>query len=128
MRAATVTPQLAGTLSRRGSKSVTIAIESGSDRMRRVVNKKLSREEISAAAWYAKEGGLKSLKLYGMVGLPTEQDDDIEATADLLLDLKKQTPGLVARSQAGASLRAHGRHGRTLLRRLHHQIVRGHSG
>jgi radical SAM superfamily enzyme YgiQ (UPF0313 family) len=94
VRAATVTPQLAETLSRRGSKSVTIAIESGSDRMRRVVNKKLSREEISAAARYAKEGGLKSLKLYGMVGLPTEQDDDIEATADLLLDLKKQTPGL----------------------------------
>jgi radical SAM superfamily enzyme YgiQ (UPF0313 family) len=93
VRAATVTPQLAETLSRRGSKSVTIAIESGSDRMRRVVNKKLSREEISAAARYAKEGGLKSLKLYGMVGLPTEQDDDIEATADLLLDLKKQTPG-----------------------------------
>ncbi|WP_250395734.1 radical SAM protein [Synechococcus sp. MU1655] len=94
VRAATVTPQLAGTLSRRGSKSVTIAIESGSDRMRRVVNKKLSREEISVAARYAKEGGLKSLKLYGMVGLPTEQDDDIEATADLLLDLKKRTPGL----------------------------------
>ncbi|QNI90347.1 methylthiotransferase/radical SAM-type protein [Synechococcus sp. ROS8604] len=94
VRAATVTPQLAGTLSRRGSKSVTIAIESGSDRMRRVVNKKLSREEINDAARYAKEGGLKSLKLYGMVGLPTEQDDDVEATADLLLDLKKQTPGL----------------------------------
>ena len=94
VRAATVTPDLARTLSRRGSKSVTIAIESGSERMRRVVNKKLSREEINAAARYAKEGGLKKLKLYGMVGLPTEQDDDIEATADLLLDLKNQNPGL----------------------------------
>ena len=46
VRAATVTPELGRTLARRGSRSLTIAIESGSDRMRRVVNKKLAREEI----------------------------------------------------------------------------------
>ena len=94
VRAATVTPQLGRILARRGSQSLTIAIESGSERMRRVVNKKLSGEEIFAAARYAKEGGLKGLKLYGMAGLPSEEDADIEATADLLLDLKKVTPGL----------------------------------
>jgi radical SAM superfamily enzyme YgiQ (UPF0313 family) len=94
VRAATVTPQLAGTLASRGSRSLTIAIESGSERMRRVVNKKLATEEILAAARYAKEGGLTGLKLYGMAGLPLEQDDDIEATAALLLQLKKSTPGL----------------------------------
>ncbi|CAK6687581.1 radical SAM protein [Synechococcus sp. BA-124 BA4] len=94
VRAATVTPQLGRILARRGSKSLTIAIESGSERLRRVVNKKLSREEIFAAARYAKEGGLSGLKLYGMAGLPTEDDEDIEATADLLLALKKATPGL----------------------------------
>lgn len=94
VRAATVTPQLGRILARRGSKSLTIAIESGSDRLRQVVNKKLSGEEIFAAARYAKEGGLSGLKLYGMAGLPTEVDDDIEATADLLLALKKATPGL----------------------------------
>ena len=94
VRAATVTPQLGRILARRGSKSLTIAIESGSDRLRQVVNKKLSSEEIFAAARYAKEGGLSGLKLYGMAGLPTEVDDDIEATADLLLALKKATPGL----------------------------------
>jgi len=94
VRAATVTPQLGRILARRGSKSLTIAIESGSDRLRQVVNKKLSFEEIFAAARYAKEGGLSGLKLYGMAGLPTETDDDIEATADLLLALKKATPGL----------------------------------
>jgi radical SAM superfamily enzyme YgiQ (UPF0313 family) len=94
VRAATVTPQLGRILARRGSKSLTIAIESGSERMRRVVNKKLSSEEIFAAARYAKEGGLSGLKLYGMAGLPSEEDADIEATADLLLALKKATPGL----------------------------------
>ncbi|MCP9824943.1 radical SAM protein [Synechococcus sp. EJ6-Ellesmere] len=94
VRAATVTPQLARILAKRGSKSLTIAIESGSQRMRDVVNKKLSQEDIFAAARYAKEGGLTGLKLYGMVGLPTECDEDLEATADLLLSLKKATPGL----------------------------------
>jgi radical SAM superfamily enzyme YgiQ (UPF0313 family) len=62
--------------------------------MREVVNKKLTTDEIYAAARYAKEGGLTGLKLYGMVGLPTEEEADVEATAQLLLDLKKATPGL----------------------------------
>jgi radical SAM superfamily enzyme YgiQ (UPF0313 family) len=94
VRAATVTPELGRILAKRGSKSLTIAIESGSERMRQVVNKKLASEEIYAAARYAKEGGLTGLKLYGMVGLPTEEEADVEATAQLLLDLKKATPGL----------------------------------
>ena len=94
VRAATVTPELGRTLARHGSRSLTMAIESGSDRMRRVVNKKLDREEIFAAARYAREGGLTGLKLYGMVGLPTEEEDDVEATAALLLALKQATPGL----------------------------------
>ena len=94
VRAATVTPELASILASRGSKSLTIAIESGSERMRSVVNKKLSEEEIHAAARYAKEGGLSGLKLYGMAGLPSEKEADIEATAELLLALKKATPGL----------------------------------
>ena len=94
VRAATVTPQLGRILAKRGSKSLTIAIESGSERMRTVVNKKLSTEEIFAAARYAKDGGLTGLKLYGMVGLPSEDDADVDATAQLLLDLKKATPGL----------------------------------
>ena len=94
VRAATVTPELARILAKRGSRSLTIAIESGSDRMREVVNKKLSTEAIHAAATHAKQGGLTGLKLYGMVGLPTETDADVDATADLLLNLKKATKGL----------------------------------
>ena len=94
VRAATVTAELGRILAKRGSKSLTIAIESGSERMRQVVNKKLATEEIYTAARYAKEGGLTGLKLYGMVGLPTEDEADVEATAELLLALKKATPGL----------------------------------
>jgi radical SAM superfamily enzyme YgiQ (UPF0313 family) len=94
VRAATVTAELGRILAKRGSKSLTIAIESGSERMREVVNKKLATEEIYAAARYAKEGGLSGLKLYGMVGLPSEEEADVETTAELLLALKKATPGL----------------------------------
>ena len=92
VRAATVTADLARILAKRGSRSLTIAIESGSERLRAVVNKKLSSEEIHAAARHAREGGLHGLKLYGMAGLPSEQEEDIEATASLLLALKKATP------------------------------------
>ena len=94
VRAATVTPELGKMLARRGSKSLTIAIESGSERIRKIVNKKLAQEEIFAAARYAREGGLSGLKLYGMVGLPREEEADVEASAELLLSLKKATPGL----------------------------------
>ncbi len=94
VRAATVTPELTRILARRGSRSLTIAIESGSERLRQVVNKKLSGEAITAAATQARAGGLSGLKLYGMVGLPSETDDDIEATAALLLDLRRHAPGL----------------------------------
>ncbi|HGY5545907.1 MAG TPA: B12-binding domain-containing radical SAM protein, partial [Prochlorococcus sp.] len=94
VRTATVNPELTNILSRRGSKSLTIAIESGSERIRTMVNKKLIQEEIFAAAKYAREGGLSGLKLYSMVGLPTEEDIDVDATAELLLALKKTNPGL----------------------------------
>nr|YP_002049042.1 hypothetical protein PCC_0392 [Paulinella chromatophora]ACB42832.1 hypothetical protein PCC_0392 [Paulinella chromatophora] len=94
VRASTVTSDLARILSKRGSKSLTIAIESGSSRVRNVINKKLAEEEIFAAASYAKEGGLSKIKLYGMVGLPTEEESDIYATSNLMLQLKKSTPGL----------------------------------
>ena len=70
------------------------AIESGSERLRQLVNKKLERDEIFAAARHAKQGGLSGLKLYGMVGLPSEEVADVEATAALLLELKQATPGL----------------------------------
>ena len=94
VRAATVTADLGRILARRGSRSLTIAIESGSERLRAVVNKKLASEEIFAAARHARDGGLSGLKLYGMVGLPSEEEADVEATAALLLALRRATPGL----------------------------------
>jgi len=94
VRTGTVTEKLARSLVRHDTRSITIAVESGSDRLRQIINKKLETEEIVQAAINAKAGGLSSLKLYGMVGIPGEQPDDLEATVDLLKTLKKAAPGL----------------------------------
>lgn len=94
MRTNTITPKLSKTLADHGTRSITIAIESGSERLRNIVNKKLDQDEIYQAARYAKEGGLKGLKFYGMSGVPGERPEDLEATVDLMLDLKKKVPNL----------------------------------
>jgi radical SAM superfamily enzyme YgiQ (UPF0313 family) len=94
VRTNTVNPKLTETLTRHGTKSVTIAIESGSERVRHIVNKKLETDDIIAAAINAKAGGLSALKLYGMAGIPGETPDDLAMTADLMLQLKKVAPGL----------------------------------
>ena len=89
MRAGTVTLEMAELLVELGVKSMTIAIESGSERLREIMNKKLSEAEIFSACENALNGGIKAIKLYGMVGMPYETDADIEATIDLLKRLKK---------------------------------------
>ena len=94
VRTNTVTVQLAKILAQRGTQSVTIAVESGSDRIRRIINKKLDHEEILQAARNAQAGGLQSLKLYGMVGIPGEEPEDLEQTLDLLWQIKKTAPKL----------------------------------
>ncbi|MCT7950443.1 B12-binding domain-containing radical SAM protein [Ancylothrix sp. C2] len=94
VRTNTVTEQLASTLSQRGTKSLTIAVESGSEQVRKIINKKLENSEIIQAAVNAKAGGLSGLKLYGMVGLPGEGVDDLAATVGMMRDLKKAAPGL----------------------------------
>ncbi len=94
VRTNTLTEKLAKTLSRLDSRSVTIAIESGSQRLRLIINKKLEDQEILRAAANAAKGGLKGLKLYGMAGLPGEQDEDFKETIALLKTIKKNNPTL----------------------------------
>ncbi len=94
VRTNTVTEKLAKILANRDTKSITIAVESGSDRLRRIINKKLENEEIIEAAVNAKVGGLKGIKFYGMVGLPGEEMEDLDGTVEMMLALKKAVPGL----------------------------------
>ncbi len=94
VRAGTLTEKMTTLLAKRGAHSVTIAVESGSERLRQVINKKLSNQEIDRACAVALAGGLKGLKLYGMVGLPSEEEGDLEATQAMLLHLKQRYRGL----------------------------------
>ncbi|MFQ4144756.1 radical SAM protein [Chlorogloeopsis sp. ULAP02] len=94
VRTNTVTVQLAQTLAKRDTKSLTIAVESGSSRVRQIINKKLDNDEIIQAAMNAKAGGLTNLKLYGMVGIPSEEPEDLDATVAMMRDIKKAAPGL----------------------------------
>ena len=94
VRTNTVTVQLAQTLAKRDTRSLTIAIESGSEKLRQIINKKLHNDEIIQAAVNAKAGGLTSLKLYGMVGIPGELPEDLSQTVAILRSIKKAAPGL----------------------------------
>ncbi|MEG5174279.1 radical SAM protein [Microcoleus sp. B3-D7] len=94
VRTNTVTVKLAEILTNRDSKSVTIAVESGSARLRKIVNKKLTNDEIIQAAINAKAGGLKGIKLYGMAGIPGEEMEDLEETVEMMRAMRKAAPGL----------------------------------
>jgi len=67
--------------------SLTFAPEGGSQRMRDVINKNISEEEIFEGVRLAFEGGWDRLKLYFVIGLPTEEDEDLCAIAKLAMEL-----------------------------------------
>ena len=67
--------------------SLTFAPEAGSQRLRNVINKGLTREDILHGAGLAFEGGWSRVKLYFMLGLPTETEEDIRGIAELSNDI-----------------------------------------
>jgi len=71
-----------------GEKTITIAPETGSDRLRRVINKTVTNDEIVDRAELIFASGIENLKLYYMLGLPTETDEDLVAIRDLTLQLR----------------------------------------
>jgi radical SAM superfamily enzyme YgiQ (UPF0313 family) len=71
-----------------GERTITIAPETGSDRLRRVINKTVTNDEILDRADLIFAGGIENLKLYYMIGLPTETDDDLVAIRDLTLQMR----------------------------------------
>ncbi|MGI9016165.1 MAG: TIGR03960 family B12-binding radical SAM protein [Euzebya sp.] len=76
--------ELADELARNGRRTgLTFAPEAGSERMRRVINKMVSEEDMLRTAETAFSSGWRHIKLYFMIGLPTETDDDVIAIADL---------------------------------------------
>jgi radical SAM superfamily enzyme YgiQ (UPF0313 family) len=73
-----------------GCRTVTLAPETGGERLRRVVNKRITDEEILAAAEAVAEAGIPNLKLYFMIGLPTETEEDREEIVTLLVKVRER--------------------------------------
>ncbi len=83
LHATTLTENLVRQVRRVRKTGFTIAPEAGSQRLRDVINKNLTEDQILEAARLAFEAGWTLLKLYFMIGLPTETDDDIDALIQL---------------------------------------------
>ena len=73
-----------------GERTLTIAPETGSDRLRRVINKTVTNDEILDRAELIFANGIESLKLYYMIGLPTETDEDLVAIRDMTLGMRER--------------------------------------
>ncbi len=96
----------AGTLAKLaagGLKTMTIAPEAGSERLRRAVNKRMTDDDVLGAVRLAADAGILNVKCYFLIGLPGERDEDIDALAALA---KKIRDELLAGS------RRHGRAGK----------------
>jgi radical SAM superfamily enzyme YgiQ (UPF0313 family) len=72
-----------------GERTLTIAPETGSDRLRRVINKTVTNDEILEKTELIFANGIENLKLYYMIGLPTERDEDLTAIRDLTVSMRE---------------------------------------
>ncbi|HHO48077.1 MAG TPA: radical SAM protein [Desulfobacteraceae bacterium] len=89
LRADRISGALLSLLSRSGLKSAAIAPDGASERLRRVINKGLTEKDLLTAAVRLVEAGILHLKLYVMIGLPTETDEDLHELAVLVRRLRE---------------------------------------
>jgi radical SAM superfamily enzyme YgiQ (UPF0313 family) len=87
------TPEIVNILVKAGQKNLTLAIEAGSERLRKVVNKNITEEQILKATDTAVKCGLKGIKIYGMLGIPTETQEDLDEIITLAGKIKTINKG-----------------------------------
>src|SRR6266404_4155581 len=83
LRADSLTDDLVASLARGGHRTLTMAPEAGTERLRRVIRKAITDEQILAACDLVRARGIPNLKTYFMIGQPTETPDDVAAIPDL---------------------------------------------
>lgn len=93
LRTDSVSDDVVKTLVLGGQKHSTIAIEAASERLRKFINKNLKEEQILNAVKTAGENGLKGLKIYSMLGIPTETETDISEFLSLAKKIKNENKG-----------------------------------
>ena len=82
-RADSVTEELVASLSRSGLRTITLAPEAGSVRMRKIINKGIEEEHLRHTVDLALQAGIRQFRLYLMIGLPYEEEEDIKAIVDM---------------------------------------------
>ncbi len=87
LRPGMLTPEIAENILRVRKTGLTLVPEAGTERLRRVINKNISEDEILQAAAYAFSSGWRKIKLYFMVGLPTETQEDIQGIVDTVKNI-----------------------------------------
>ena len=92
LRADRLDDEFVGLLARGGYRSMTVALDAASARLRNVIEKNIKDRHVERAAELARAHGMRHLKLYVIVGLPDETDEDREELAQLVLRLKKTLP------------------------------------
>ena len=92
LRADRLTPELADLLARGGYRTLTVALDGASRRLRQEIDRKTGEEDVLRAATLAKAAGMKRLKLYVMVGLPGETDADLDELARFVRELASALP------------------------------------
>ena len=88
-RADSVTEKLVEALAQSGQRTLTLAPEAGSVKIRNVINKGIEEEHLFHAVKLGVEAGVKNYRMYIMVGLPKETSEDIDAIIDMTVRLKK---------------------------------------
>ncbi|MFA4858917.1 MAG: TIGR03960 family B12-binding radical SAM protein [Candidatus Margulisiibacteriota bacterium] len=86
------------------SSNLTVAPEAGSERLRQVIRKDLTEADILAGAQAAFAGGINALKLYFMIGLPTETNEDVLAICDLARKILKVGKSVNPRARVTVNL------------------------
>jgi radical SAM superfamily enzyme YgiQ (UPF0313 family) len=90
LRADIINSSLLELLGSSNLKSAAIAPDGASERLRRVINKGITENDVLAATEILAQKGIQNLKLYFMIGLPTESQSDLDEMVDLIMKVKEK--------------------------------------
>jgi len=102
LRADVITPTILKLLGQSSLKSAAIAPDGPSERLRRVISKHITEEDVIQAATALVRAGIRNLKLYFMIGLPTEEEEDLDEMVSLIRKVHREI-GAIGRGRGRLS-------------------------
>jgi radical SAM superfamily enzyme YgiQ (UPF0313 family) len=96
IRADRLTDKLVRSLKKGGLRTLTVAADGSSDRLRKSLHKGITADDLIRAARLARAAKIRGVKIYSMIGLPGEHEDDLREFSDLIVELSRQVRITVA--------------------------------